>query len=260
MANRKQSLFVVLAAIFLTNAILAELIGVKIFSLESTLGFHPVHFNIFGYTLDFNLTAGVVIWPVVFIVTDIINEYFGKKGVRKISLIAVGCIAYAFVMIYMVTKLSPAAFWLEVNGTDAQGNSFDMNYAFNKVYIQGLGIVVGSIIAFLISQFLDAYFFNKIRWLTKGKMVWLRATGSTLISQFIDSFVVLSIAFYFWPDPEYRWPLSQVLSVGTLNYMYKFVIAIALTPFIYLGHYLIDRYLGKEEAEKIKEEAAASRF
>lgn len=256
--TKKQHLFIILAAIFLTNAILAELIGVKIFSLEQTLGFQPANISILGYTLDFNLTAGVMIWPVVFITTDIINEYFGKKGVRKISFIAVGCISYAFLMIFLVTKLSPAAFWLDVNSTDSNGNPFDVNYAFNKIYTQGLGIIVGSIVAFLIGQLLDVVVFHRIKKLTGEKMIWLRATGSTLISQLIDSFVVLALAFYILAPAESRWDFSQVISVGTINYIYKFIIAIVLTPLIYLGHYLIDRYLGKEEADRIKEEAAGS--
>lgn len=260
MAHKKQFLFIVLAAIFLTNAILAELIGVKIFSLESTLGFQPVNLDILGYTLDFNLTAGVMIWPVVFLTTDIINEYFGKAGVRRISFIAVGCIAYSFIMILIVTKLDPAIFWMEVNGTDANGNAFDVNFAFNKIYTQGLGIIVGSMVAFLLGQLLDVVVFQKLRRLTGERMIWLRATGSTLISQFIDSFVVLALAFYFLAPESSRWDFSQVLSVGSINYIYKFVIAILLTPVIYLGHYVIDRYLGKESAAQLKEEAASSSF
>lgn len=260
MANKKQTLFIVLAAIFLTNAILAELIGVKIFSMESTLGLEPANINILGYTLDFNLTAGVMIWPVVFITTDIINEYFGKEGVKKISFIAIGCISYAFLIILLVTKLSPADFWVDVNNVDGEGNYFNMNFAFNKIYTQGLGIIVGSIIAFLIGQLLDVVIFQKLRKITGEKMIWLRATGSTLISQLIDSFVVLIIAFYILAPEGSRWEFSQVISVGSINYIYKFAIAILLTPLIYLGHYLIDKYLGKEEAEKIKTEAANSSF
>ena len=260
MGNKKQNLFIVLGAIFLSNAILAELIGVKIFSFESTLGLNPANLNILGYTLDFNLTAGVMIWPVVFITTDIINEYFGKAGVRKISLIAVGCISYAFLMIWIVTKLSPAEFWLDVNKVDADGNYFNVDFAFNKIYTQGLGIIVGSIIAFLIGQLLDVIVFQRLRKITGEKMIWLRATGSTLISQLIDSFVVLAIAFYILAPAGSRWEFSQVISVGSLNYIYKFIVAIALTPAIYLGHFLIDKYLGKEEAERIKEEASKSNF
>lgn len=253
-------LFIILTAIFLTNAILAELIGVKIFSIESTLGLAPANINILGYSLDFNLTAGVMIWPVVFITTDIINEYFGKKGVKKISFIAIGCISYAFLMIFLVTMLSPADFWLEVNNKDAEGNYFNMNFAFNKIYTQGLGIIIGSIVAFLIGQLLDVVVFQKLRKMTGEKMVWLRATGSTLISQLVDSFVVLAIAFYILAPEGSRWQFSQVISVGSINYIYKFIVAILLTPAIYVGHYLIDQYLGKEQAKKIKLEASNSSF
>jgi hypothetical protein len=260
MKNKKSALFIILAAIFLTNAILAELIGVKIFSLEQTIGFQPVNWKILGYDLSFNLTAGVVTWPIVFISTDIINEYFGKKGVRRISFIAVGCILYAFLAIFIVTKLSPAAFWMEVNGKDPSGNPFDINYAFNKIYSQGLGIIIGSLIAFLIGQILDVLIFQRLRKITGERMIWLRATGSTLISQLIDSFVVLFIAFYFLAPAESKWPVSQVFSVGTLNYIYKFSVAILLTPLIYLAHYIIDRYLGSQLADELKEEAANSSF
>ena len=85
-------------------------------------------------------------------------------------------------------------------------------------------------------------------------MIWLRATGSTLVSQLLDSFVVLVIAFYIFGD----WSMGQVMSVGIINYIYKFVVAIVLTPLLYLGHYFIDGYLGKEEADKLTEEAAST--
>lgn len=255
--NKKQTLFIVLASIFLTNAILAEMIGVKIFSGEATVGFPPANVPLFkGYVLDFNLTAGVVIWPMVFLTTDIINEYFGKKGVKRISYISVGCISYAFIVIYIITLLPPAQFWLDVNSTDPEGNPFNVDYAFKTIFRQGLGIIIGSLVAFLIGQLLDVYVFQKLRKLTGQKMIWLRATGSTLISQFIDSFVVLFIAFYLLASESSRWSVAQVLSVGTINYIYKFAVAVLLTPVIYLAHYLIDRYLGEELSEKMQSEAA----
>lgn len=254
--DKKQVLFIVLASIFLTNAILAEIIGVKIFSGEATLGFPPANIPLFkDYVLDFNLTAGVIIWPVVFITTDVINEYFGKKGVKRVSYLAVGCITYAFLVIYIITLLPPAEFWIGVNSTDPEGNAFNINYAFQTIFRQGLGIIVGSLVAFLLGQLLDVYVFQKLRRLTGQKMIWLRATGSTLISQFIDSFVVLFIAFYFLAPEGTRWEVPQVLSVGTINYIYKFAVAILLTPVIYLAHYLIDRYLGKDLSEKLQHEA-----
>ena len=258
MKDKKQTLFIVLASIFLTNAILAEMIGIKIFSAEATMGLPPANIPLFGdWVLDFNLTAGVVIWPVVFITTDVINEYFGKKGVRKISYLAVGCISYAFLVIYLITLLPPADFWLDVNATDAEGNPFNINYAFKVIFRQGLGIIVGSLVAFLIGQLLDVFIFQKLRKYTGSKMIWLRATGSTLVSQFIDSFVVLGIAFYVLAPAGSQWSLAQLVSVGTINYIYKFGVAILLTPVIYLAHHLIDRYLGQDLSDQLQEEAAA---
>lgn len=254
--SRKTNLFIILGSIFLTNAILAEIIGVKIFSGEKTLGFAPVNWNVFGdYILDFNLTAGAVIWPIVFITTDIINEYFGKKGVRKISFITAGLIAYVFVIISIVTILVPADFWIEVNGQTPDGEPFNIDYAFNTIFRQGLGIIIGSLTAFLLGQLIDVFVFQKLRAVTGSKMIWLRATGSTLVSQFIDSFVVLGIAFYVFGN----WEISQIIAVGLINYVYKFTVAILLTPVLYLGHGLIDRYLGKDLAEKMAHEAAQDR-
>ena len=167
-------------------------------------------------------------------------------------MLASALIAYSFVVIYIVTALTPAQFWLDINKTDPNGNPFNIDFAFQTVYLQGLGIIIGSLIAFLIGQFLDVYIFMKLRRLTGSKMIWLRATGSTLISQLLDSFVVLIIAFYIFGG----WSFSQVIAVGIINYLYKFVVAIVLTPMLYVAHYVIDGYLGKEESEKMTEEAA----
>jgi len=252
--SKKTNLFIILCGIFLTNAIVAEIIGVKIFSGELTLGLNPAGWTFFGnYVLDFNLTSGALIWPMVFITTDLINEYFGKKGVRKISFITAFFILYVFIIIAVATALPPAKFWLEVNSTDPQNNPFDINYAFNLIFRQGLGIIFGSLVAFLLGQLIDVYVFQKLRRITGPKMIWVRATGSTLVSQFIDSFVVLGIAFYMFGN----WSLQQVIAVGIINYIYKFSVALLLTPVLYLGHHLIDSYLGKEAAEIMTEEASS---
>jgi len=249
--QKRNTLFIVLAGIFLTNAIVAELIGVKIFSGEHTLGFDPANLNILGFVMDFNLTAGAVIWPVVFITSDLINEYFGKPGVKRISYLAAIFIAYSFLVIYLTMKLPPAQWWLDANNTDNSGNYFNMDFAFNKILGQGQRIIVASLAAFLIGQLVDVFVFQKLRKITGSKMLWLRATGSTLISQFIDSFVVLYLAF------SGIFSNQQILAIGITNYLYKFTVAILLTPLIYGGHYVIDGYLGKENAEKLSEESAS---
>lgn len=248
--QKRNRLFLVLAGIFLTNALVAEMIGVKIFSAEQTVGLSPAHLNILGFTMDFNLTAGVIIWPVVFITSDLINEYFGKPGVKRISFLTAALIVYAFVVIFTTMSLPPAQWWLDANNVDTKGNAFDMNFAFNKIFGQGQRIIIGSLVAFLIGQLLDVFLFHQLRKVTGKKYLWLRATGSTLGSQLIDSFVVLFIAFY------NVFPTKQIVAIGITNYIYKFAIAIALTPLLYLGHYLIDQYLGKDKADSMAEQAA----
>jgi queuosine precursor transporter len=246
--HKRNKLFLVLAGIFITNALLAEIIGVKIFSMESTVGLQPAQLNVLGFTMDFNLTAGALIWPVVFITTDLINEYFGKSGVKRISYFTAILIAYAFIVIFFSMALEPAAFWKELKNND--GSSFDMNMAFNKVLGQGQRIIIGSLTAFLIGQLVDVYVFQKLRSVTGSGKLWLRATGSTLVSQLVDSFVVLFIAFYGVFDTD------LIIAIGITNYIYKFTVAILLTPLIYFAHNFIDNYLGKTEADRLAEDAS----
>ena len=110
------------------------------------------------------------------------------------------------------------------------------------------------LIVFGVGQLIDVSIFHRIRQLTGERWIWLRATGSTAVSQLIDSFVVLYIAFVLGPQ---QWPISLFLAVGTLNYCYKMVMAVALSPLIYLARHWIERYLGPAEAARIKAEAAA---
>ena len=249
MKDKSTKLFYILGAFFLANAILAEFIGVKIFSLEKTIGLNPINIDLFGVeNLAFNLTAGVLLWPVVFIMTDIINEYFGRRGVRFLSFTAAGLIIYAFLMVYIAILLSPADFWIERNTANGIIN---MDLAFKAIFGQGLWIIVGSLVAFLIGQLVDVTVFHLVKAKTGSNKIWLRATGSTLVSQFIDSFVVLFIAFYIGAG----WDLKLVIAIGIMNYAYKFLIAVALTPLLYIVHYLVDLYLGKETAHKLMEEA-----
>lgn len=251
--RKKQNLFLILGSFFLANALVAEFIGVKIFSLEGSLGIAPFSISLFGFNnLSFNMTCGVVLWPVVFIMTDIINEYFGKKGVRFFSYIAAGLISYSFVMIFISMKLTPAGFWVMQPAPD--GSMVNMDIAFNSVFGQGLLIIIGSIVAFLVGQLVDVLAFHQIKKRTGQGKIWLRSTGSTLLSQLVDSFVVLFIAFYL-PG---KWSLDQFLAIATVNYIYKFFVAVVLTPVLYLVHFAIDGYLGKDLAAKMMHEAAYS--
>lgn len=249
---RENILFLVLGGIFICNALLAEFIGVKIFSLEHTLGFASLNLKLFGFDqLSINLTFGVIVWPVVFILTDILNEYYGMKGVRLLSYLTVGLIIYSFLIVKLAIEIPPADFWPKshIHGDLSQLPTYkndvkNLDSAFRLIFGQGLYIIAGSVVAFLISQVLDVFVFHFIKNRTGESAIWLRSTGSTIVSQLIDSFVVLFIAFYIGAG----WTMQLVLAICLINYTYKFTVAILVTPLLYFIHHLVEKYLGHELA------------
>ncbi|MDB0011245.1 queuosine precursor transporter [Crocinitomicaceae bacterium] len=212
-SSRKNIVFIILAGIFITNAIVAELIGGKLIQLGS-----------------FTLSIGILPWPIVFITTDLINEYFGKSGVKKLTYLTSVLIAYVFIILFIGIKI-PATSFSPVS-----------TEAFKVVFGQGEWIIIGGLVAFIVSQLLDASIFSKFKKVTGDKHIWLRATGSTVISQLIDTFIVLGIAFYL-PG---KISLKEFVSIGFTGYFAKLLIAIGLTPMIYLAHGWIKKYLKKE--------------
>jgi uncharacterized integral membrane protein (TIGR00697 family) len=213
--RKKDIIYVILAGIFITNALVAELIGGKLI-----------------YIGDNVMSLGILPWPIVFITTDLINEYFGEKGVRKLSFITAALIAYTFILLLIGLHI-PAV----------KGDGLITDDQFNAVFGQSMWIIIGSITAFLVSQLIDVTLFHFLKNKTGNKMLWLRSTGSTIISQLFDSFIVLGIAFWL---PGKITTQTFIASAFT-GYSVKLLIAIGLTPFIYLGHYLIDNYLGSEK-------------
>jgi hypothetical protein len=247
--DKPTKLFLGITAFFVANALIAECIGGKIFSLEKIFGIAPFDLTLFGQSgLAFNLTCGVLLWPLEFVITDIVNEYYGPKSVKRISYTAVVLILYAFVMFYAAMEIPAADFWV---GSGIDKGIPNMQMAFGGIFGQGMWIIVGSLTAFLVSQLVDVTVFHKIKKATGEKWVWLRATGSTMVSQMVDSFVVLFIAFKIGNG----WSWQLVLAIGVVNYMYKFTMAILLTPLIYFIEQKIENYLGKETAQKMKREA-----
>ncbi len=245
--DKPTKLFVFFTAFFVANALIAECIGGKLFSLESVLGIKPANFTLFGQSgLNFTLTCGVLLWPLEFVMTDIVNEYYGPKAIRRISFTAVALILYAFLMFYLAIHLPAADFWVTSNQS---GGVPDMQAAFNGVFGQGMRIIIGSLIAFLVSQIVDVTVFHRIKRATGEKYVWLRATGSTVVSQLVDSYIVLFIAF----SGKFTW--QQILGIGMMNYFYKFTMAIVLTPLIYLIEARIEKFLGHDVTRQMKSAA-----
>lgn len=218
--RRKDFIFLILAGFFITNAIVAELIGGKV-----------VQF--FGL---FYQSIGIILWPVVFLLTDIINEYYGKKGVRRLTYITVGLITYTYILITVAMSI-PA-----ISGSPVPDD------VFNKVFGQSQWIIVGSITAFFVSQLVDVYFFWVFNKMTNGKMIWLRATASTVISQLFDTFIVQFIAFVL---PK-KWTITEYIHNASMGYVFKLLVALALIPIIYFLHNLIHKYIKTAEEEGIK--------
>jgi queuosine precursor transporter len=248
--DKPTRLFIILGGFFIANAIIAEVIGVKIFSLEDSLGIERADFSLLGTDhLSFSLSVGVIPWPVIFVMTDIINEYYGVKGVRFLSLLTVGLIGFAFFVFYFAIMTAPdTSFWISSYSKEGVP---DMQAAFNAIFGQGMNIIVGSITAFLIGQLADALVFRRIKFMTGEKRIWMRATVSTLVSQLIDSFVVTYIAFYLFRGVS----IGQCTAWALTSYTYKFVIAVLFTPVVYLIHWLAERYLGKQLASEMKASA-----
>ena len=164
------------------------------------------------------------------------------RGVRLVSWLAVGFIVYAFLFAYLAIALAPASWWVTIG---AGRGVPDMQAAFANIFGQGLWTIAGSVTAFLVGQMVDVAVFHRIRRATGQRWVWLRATGSTAVSQLIDSFIVLYIAFVIGPQ---HWPIPLFLAVGTVNYAYKMTMAIALIPLLYVGRRLIRSYLSRPAA------------
>ncbi|MBM6498801.1 queuosine precursor transporter [Flavobacterium macrobrachii] len=211
--RRKDTVYIILAGIFITNAIVAELTGGKLI-------------DVFGVPMS----IGILPWPIVFVTTDLINEYFGEKGVKRLSLITAGLIAYTFFVLYFAIQIPSI------------GISSVTSEQFKSVFGQSQLIIVGSIAAFLVSQLIDVTIFHFVKKRTGNRMIWLRSTGSTVISQFFDSFIVLGIAFYLPGIMDFK---TYVIS-GLTGYTVKLVIAVLMTPMIYLGHYVIQKYISKD--------------
>ena len=249
LGSRVTHLFLILSAFLAVNAMIAEFVGVKIFALEPTLGLQTFNWNLFGQGGSLSFTSGVLLWPFVFLMTDVINEYFGRRGVRFISWLTVGLICYGFLAAYLTIALTPADFWVGVN---RERGVPDMQAAFSNIFGQGMWTIGGSITAFLLGQLIDIAIFYRIRKATGEKWIWLRDSGRPGGAQLIDSFVVLYIAFVLGPQ---KWSIALFMAVATVNYCYKLLMAFLLIPLIYVVRRGIHAYIGHDVAEQLQHEA-----
>ena len=234
--SRPQKLFVICAAVFLTALVVAEATASKFFTAFEL----PFTIRILGQSFDsVIMTAGVIAFPITFIVTDLMNEYFGKRGIRFVTLVGMAMIIFEFAILQVAMAVPTASI------------SPVPDEAFNTVFGASGRVIFGSLVAYLVGQLADITLFHWLRNLTEGRHLWLRATGSTFGSQFLDTFIVLTVAFVG------QLSFQEIIAITLFNYGYKFIIAILITPVIYGAHWVMDRYLGEEMAQELVEQAAS---
>lgn len=222
-----------LTGVFVTCLIIADITGSKFFTFNlfdlklSFLGWDTYHFV--------SHSCGMIAFPVTFLLTDLINEYYGRKGARRITVIGLVMAGLAFALIYAARKMPVASF------SPIPQDTFDAVFGMsNRLYI-------ASLTAYLVGQYCDIQIFHFLKKLTRGRMVWLRATGSTVVSQVIDSFLVTVILFYnLQPNPP-TWP--KMLEIAFTGYILKFFIAIGLTPVIYAGRWFLHKQFGLQPVD-----------
>lgn len=214
-------LFVVLAGVFTTCLVVGDIIGGKL-----------IQTSLFGQTIT--LTVGMIPFPVTFLLTDLLNEFYGKRAARFVTLVgfSMAVLAYAFIYIAAVIPIAEMTRTDDWNGVKHE--------AFDNVFMGSMRMIVASLMAYLVAQFADIGVFHLLRRLTRGRYLWLRATGSTVVSQAIDT---LTISLVAW------WGLmgvGDIVNIMFSSYSVKFLIALGLTPAIYAGHALVQRFLALE--------------
>jgi len=213
----QQLVYVVLTSIFVTCLLVADVIGVKLFEI-------PLPFEILGHkTVEH--TCGMLTFPITFILGDMINEYFGPKAAKNTVYIGLAM----SILVFFVMNVAQAMPYLD-KPFNVSKESFDAIFGSAKL------MYIASVFAYLIGSLSDIWLFGIIKKATKGKLLWLRATGSTVISQILDSFVVSYIAFSLGKSLNGLPPASmnEVLNIAATGYGLKFLLAASLTPMLYV--------------------------
>jgi uncharacterized integral membrane protein (TIGR00697 family) len=238
---REQVLAYVLCALFVGFFVAAEVLGGKLFRF-TLFGLGPDDIGL-GESQEFAATAGILAFPLTFVMTDIVNEYFGKPLVKLFTWIAIAVNLLLQPVIRAAIAVPAISFTPGIS--DAE-----MQRGYEIALGQTTSIVLASLCAFALAQWLDVQVFTWLRRNTGGKYLWLRAQGSTVVSQLVDTFAVIFLAFVGIPllvgnEP---WSLVDAAAVSLTNYVYKFLIAVGITPLLYVVHAAVDAYLGKETA------------
>jgi len=226
----EHKLFVVLAAVFVSCLLLGDVIGGKTIPT----------FSIAGHDLG-PISVGIIPFPVTFLLTDVVNDFYGRKGARFITLLGFAMALLAWAILQLSNALPP------------HESTYFTQAEFQKIFGGSAQLFIASMIAYLVGQFLDIQVFQFWKALTESRHLWLRATGSTLLSQIVDT-VMINVIFWTWTaagdatsflgqkTPAERW--AWIFAKIGREYLIKVFVAILLTPVVYAIHGVIVRWLG----------------
>ena len=213
--DTRLSLFLFLTGVFVTALVVGDILGGKLTEVSGQV-----------------ISVGMIPFPITFVLTDILNEFYGKRAARLVTVVGFFMAIFAYLTIY-VAWLMP---WAAV--TRAQGWTGMHAAAFDNVFNGSQRILLGSMAAYVVSQFLDIGVFHALKRMSKNRWLWLRATGSTVVSQLVDTAVIQFIA---WTGIL---PFGTIVRLAITSYFVKVIVAVALTPAIYGGHAFVERALG----------------
>lgn len=209
-----QRIYILLGALFITSLVVSNLIFQKFFY------WHPFDIDIFGSKL-FEISVGILPYPITFLITDLISEIYGKKRANDVVITGVFASLFSLLIIYTASQV-PATSW-----------SYVKDDMFQTVFGNSAIAVFASMLTYLFAQFVDIQIYHFWKRLTKGKHLWLRNNFSTWFSQFIDTFTIVFLLCSFG---IIDWANFKGLLIS--GFLFKVIIAILDTPFLYLGVYL----------------------
>jgi hypothetical protein len=211
--DRKQQVYIFLTALFVAALVAGDFVGGKFFVFAGR-----------------SFSAGIIPFPLTFVLTDVVNEFYGTTGARRLTYAGLVAAVFVWAVINLALALPTVA------------DSPISDVVFRGAFGTSARLYVASLCAYMIGQLLDILIFQVLRRLTGHRLLWLRSTGSTVVSQAIDS---LSVSFVFLVGTR---PLRFILSNATNNYVGKLIMAILLTPLIYIGHSLFHRHFHMRES------------
>lgn len=225
----QQKVYLWLTGLFVACLLIADVIGVKLFEI-------PLPFEIFGYK-SVEHSCGMLTFPITFILGDVINEYYGKAAAKQTVYIGLAMSILTFTVINFAQVLP----FLDAPYNVSE-DSFNMIFGSSKM------LYIASLCAYTLGNLTDIWLFGIIKKATGGKNLWLRATGSTVLSQLLDSFVVTYLAFGIGKTltGQPGASISQVLNIAVTGYGLKFFLALCVTPIIYITRDLLHNKFGLE--------------